>query len=175
MVAAGAVGLGVASAASTSGNGTVSGCYRPDGALRIVGKGEDCKARESRLTWNKRGRQGAVGPVGPQGQQGLQGVPGLAGLAFRSLDWPDRSSVGDVAISWAAPCAPGESAIGGGYSLNVTSELLATQFEVISSLPTQARPGTEERSYWVISLRRATDAEFTWPDGTVYVVCVRTP
>lgn len=87
---------GIAWATIPAGDGTISACYRSDGALRVIDAedGETCRNSETLLTWNEEGvpgpegpqgpqgdigPQGETGPEGPQGEPGPQGVPGPQG------------------------------------------------------------------------------------------------
>lgn len=49
------------------GENTINACVDKDGALRIVTQEEQCKKKESPLSWNVQGEQG---PQGPQGSVG---------------------------------------------------------------------------------------------------------
>ncbi|NIK61010.1 collagen-like triple helix repeat-containing protein [Kribbella shirazensis] len=49
------------------------------GAVRVVPAGQECRASETRLTWNRTGPAGPQGPAGPAGAQGEVGPQGPAG------------------------------------------------------------------------------------------------
>lgn len=76
-------GVAVAAGTIPGSDGEIDGCYAASGNLRVVADGEACRAAETALTWNQKGRQGDPGPTGPQGQKGdtgLQGPKGDTGL-----------------------------------------------------------------------------------------------
>lgn len=55
---------------------TIYGCVNKKGRVRIVGSLDECKSKETPLTWRTTGLQG---PPGPQGEQGLPGPQGIQG------------------------------------------------------------------------------------------------
>lgn len=76
-------GVAVGAGTIPGSDGEIDGCYAASGNLRVVADGEACRATETALTWNQKGRQGDPGPTGPQGQKGdtgLQGPKGDTGL-----------------------------------------------------------------------------------------------
>jgi hypothetical protein len=105
-----AVGLGsllvggVTIAVAEAGGERIVSCANEQGYVRIVDKPEDCRARETVVTWNERG------PAGPQG------APGASVVAYDvssnwvfedsyfegrpiNVFWP-RCEVGDMAVSY---------------------------------------------------------------------------
>jgi hypothetical protein len=78
---------GIAFAAIPAANGTITGCYKANGSLRVIDveAGHTCSSTEQQLAWNQTGPQGAQGiqgpegPEGPQGPAGPQGPPGPQG------------------------------------------------------------------------------------------------
>jgi hypothetical protein len=79
------IGAGtVAYAAIPDAGGVVHGCYnkggllQDKGALRVVDKGERCRANETAMTWSQTGPQGPAGPVGAAGAKGDTGPAGFS-------------------------------------------------------------------------------------------------
>src|SRR4051794_3345002 len=90
VVAAIAVGTGVAIGAIPGGDGTITGCYKvKGGAVRVLDaeSGATCTTDEVKLSWSQKGPAGPAGPVGaagaagPKGDKGDAGDPGPAGPA----------------------------------------------------------------------------------------------
>lgn len=81
----------VAWSAIPAADGTITGCLKDDGSLRIVNSAADCKKGERAITWNVKGRDGATGatgatgPAGPEGPKGDRGTPG-SGSGLSSFD-----------------------------------------------------------------------------------------
>ncbi len=61
---------GVAFAAIPDSDGTIHGCFKNNGNLRVVESAADCRNSESSLAWKQQGPQGATGPAGPSGPPG---------------------------------------------------------------------------------------------------------
>lgn len=83
-VAAAALMLGVAVASAAipdSPGGTIHGCYKKDGNLRLIDPlsskkdFSECKKDETAIDWNQ---SGVAGPAGPPGPAGPAGPPGAA-------------------------------------------------------------------------------------------------
>ncbi len=75
-------GGGAAVAAIPDGSGVIHGCYQKSSRhLSVIdpAQGEQCKAGEVALEWNKQGQSGVVGPIGPTGPQGPKGDTGATG------------------------------------------------------------------------------------------------
>jgi hypothetical protein len=93
VVAAVAVGTGVATGAIPGGDGTITGCYKvKGGAVRVIDaeSGATCSSDEVKLSWSQKGPAGPAGPAGPKGDQGDPGPAGPAGCdAARLLLCPD--------------------------------------------------------------------------------------
>lgn len=72
---------GVAFATGTipGSDGEIDACYTPDGLLRVVAEGEQCRNSETALTWNQKGDTGPTGPPGPTGDTGPKGDTGDTG------------------------------------------------------------------------------------------------
>jgi hypothetical protein len=72
---------GIAYAAIPAANGTITGCYKANGSLRVVDAEamQTCTSTEQQLVWNQTGPQGVQGIQGPDGQTGPQGPPGPPG------------------------------------------------------------------------------------------------
>jgi hypothetical protein len=84
VVAAVAVGTGVATGAIPGGDGTITGCYKvKGGAVRVIDaeSGATCAIDEVKLSWSQKGPAGPAGVAGPKGDKGDKGDPGLAGPA----------------------------------------------------------------------------------------------
>ncbi len=80
LLAAMAVGAGIALAADGSSGGPITGCYQSvQGQLRIVSSAGDCTPSETAISWNVQGPIGQAGPPGPPGPPGQDGVPGSVG------------------------------------------------------------------------------------------------
>jgi hypothetical protein len=102
-------------------------------------------------------KAGTPGPAGPAGARGATGAPGLANLESDG-PYPGSTDLGstpgqgdnsdemvpnDAAIHtvWVQ-CAPGKSAIGGGFTLASDAGVQAAQdVQVVASEPTQVRSG----------------------------------
>ena len=72
---------GIAYAAIPGAGGTITGCYKTNGSLRVIDAeaGQTCTSSEQQLTWNQTGPQGPEGPQGPTGPTGPPGPPGPSG------------------------------------------------------------------------------------------------
>src|SRR3954453_11277207 len=84
LVAAIAVGTGVATGAIPGGDGTITGCYKvKGGAVRVIDaeSGATCATDEVKLSWSQKGPAGPAGAAGPKGDKGDKGDPGPAGPA----------------------------------------------------------------------------------------------
>src|SRR4051812_38081699 len=60
-------------------DGTITGCVKQNGLLRVVAAGKDCAQNERRLRFNQRGVKGATGAAGAVGTQGSPGQQGGQG------------------------------------------------------------------------------------------------
>jgi len=58
---------------------TIYGCVNKKGKVRIVNSLDECKSKETPLTWRTTGAQGPPGPQGEQGPSGPQGIQGPPG------------------------------------------------------------------------------------------------
>jgi hypothetical protein len=68
--------------AVTSNSGMITACVNRDGQIRLLRRGEGCRAGENSVSWNRagvRGPQGPQGEAGPEGPVGPQGPQGEAG------------------------------------------------------------------------------------------------
>ena len=83
VVAAVALGTGLAFGAIPGAGGVIQGCYKANnGQLRLVDSASDCRPSELSISWNQQGIQGPPGPPGPKGDKGdpgIQGPPGPPG------------------------------------------------------------------------------------------------
>lgn len=79
VVAFGVVLGGLAWADIPAADGTITGCYKSSGGLRLVDAADECKLSETAITWNAEGEPGPQGSPGPQGEPGPQGSPGPQG------------------------------------------------------------------------------------------------
>lgn len=66
-------------AAIPDGQGTIHGCYKNSGDLRVVDTHETCRSNETGLLFNQQGPRGETGPTGPRGLQGEAGPQGPGG------------------------------------------------------------------------------------------------
>jgi hypothetical protein len=104
---AAAVGVGYAASSSS---GTIYGCYKSNGQLRIDdSEVRTCGPNETAISWNVRGPVGPQGPPGIQGAPGPQGPPGPMGLT---------GPMGATGAPGAAgpPGPPGTQAVTGFYT-----------------------------------------------------------
>jgi hypothetical protein len=115
-------GIGVASGAIPSGDGTISACHAKLAGVRYLRlidtqAGETCKGSETKLTWNQKGAKGDPGPQGPEGDPGPQGPKGDPGLGTLNL----RQALGTAEPGQTQQvdsfCEPGERVTGGGFIL----------------------------------------------------------
>jgi hypothetical protein len=111
---------GIAYAAIPAEDGTITGCYKANGSLRVIDveAGQTCTGSEQQLTWNQTGPQGPEGPqgpAGPQGPQGPQGPSGALGDLFHSqrFDTVDNYAGQDIVLQMGSLPA-------GSYSLDLT-------------------------------------------------------
>lgn len=162
----------------------ISGCYsKHTGALRIVTKGEDCRAQETAIQWNQEGPGGPPGPAGPQGEQGPVGPQGPAGppgpqgergpagpegpaggLAGREVvlsEFTVPRSTAEFTYVATARCPDGKVVVGGGYEIGQ-----AGVNEVRESHPEMSQPGVEG---WTLGVGPDDDVDV---DGVVYAICV---
>jgi hypothetical protein len=105
---------GIAYAAIPGANGTITGCYKANGSLRVIDAeaGQTCTSSEQQLTWNQTGPQG---PEGPQGPTGPPGPSGALGDLFHSqrADTIDNYAGQDIVLQMGSLPA-------GSYSLDLT-------------------------------------------------------
>ena len=102
---------GLAMAANTSGDGTITACVSGKSKqLSLASSKNRCGHGEKTLQWNQRGPagargpdgpKGADGPTGPQGVQGIQGVPGNPGADASATT--RATSAGEVTTSATSP------------------------------------------------------------------------
>jgi hypothetical protein len=126
-------GIGVASGAIPSSDGTISACHAKLAGVRYLRlidtqAGETCKGSETKLTWNQKGPKGDPGPQGPQGDKGDPGPPGEAVVTR------ERPVTGIVAAgattAIASECRPEEQATGGGFTvLSENADVVVTKSE----------------------------------------------
>lgn len=89
------------------GSGAINACYsKANGALRVVEQASDCRAGETGLIWNQRGRTGDTGPQGPAGP---------ANPTFVSEEEINLSSAQGGTASFIGPTVPA-----GEYTLQVS-------------------------------------------------------
>ena len=76
-----AVIVAVSSASIPAASGVYTGCFLPNGQLRVIDTAitPTCFASEKMITWNQTGPVGPQGPAGPQGAVGPQGAAGPQG------------------------------------------------------------------------------------------------
>ncbi len=128
-------GIGVATGAIPSSDGTITACEAKIANVRYLRPidtqaGESCKPSEKRIAWNQKGPKGDPGPAGPKGS-------GLGKI---------REQVNSEAIAPGqgqanATCHAGEHVIGGGFQLGLTGD---EDIRVVSSIADTAANG------WVV-------------------------
>ena len=103
--------FGTAYLALAQGENIINACVSKDGSLRVVISEEQCKSKETPLSWNVEGQQGPQGEPGPQGEQGEQGpMPGFYTVTSETV--VPGSSVGFGASAF---CDIHDVVTGGGY------------------------------------------------------------
>lgn len=65
--------------AAAQGANRIDACVAGSGLIRVVGRAEPCRRRETRIHWNVRGPRGVRGPSGPMGPMGPAGPAGPEG------------------------------------------------------------------------------------------------
>ena len=118
LVLALSAGIGVATGAIPTSNGTISACTAKVAGvrtLRLVDQqaGESCKGAEKLISWNQKGDPGAPGARGPAGPAGPKGSSGSGAAKFTSRLSNDDAGPGTSQID--SHCNPGEHVTGGGY------------------------------------------------------------
>jgi hypothetical protein len=161
VVAAIALGVGVAEGMVPDAAGVFHGCYALDGGqLRVIdtAAGATCAAAtEVPLDWNVVGAQGPVGPVGPQGPQGFPGQQGSAGNdASSGYEQVSASftTAGNGNGTGEADCPNGKLAVGGGVAAQTLT------------YPTASRP-TDDGGGWLVTMRGSANRQYS-----VYAICV---
>jgi len=106
--------FGTAYLALAQGENIINVCVVKDGSMRVVAGEEQCKSKETPLSWNVEGQQGPQGEPGPQGEQGEQG-PMLGFYTVTSqIVMPDEIFfVGNLGKT--ARCDVGDAVTGGGF------------------------------------------------------------
>jgi hypothetical protein len=182
-----AVGAGWAAAADKS--NTLQGCSKKsNGALRLANK---CKKSERRVSWDiagpagppgSNGSNGAPGPVGPPGDTGAPGpkgdtgATGIASVVTRttSFTFPANNGATGQVLDGHAVCNSGESALGGGWSMDPNTSVGTQPNTVIL----QNRPALADGNApanggtslgWYVQAMRNSDLIAT--TVTVYVLC----
>jgi hypothetical protein len=103
-------GIGVASGAIPSSNGTINACQAKVGGfryLRLLDTGESCRGGEKPLTWNQKGPAGPPGPAGPKGS-------GVGKLTMRQVIEISEPGTQDLRSN----CKAGEKVTGGAAFVN---------------------------------------------------------
>jgi len=143
LVAVAVLGGGYAYAAVRPAAKVITGCVAKNGgALRVIAASGKCRARETRIAWNKsgpagpRGLAGANGAAGAAGAAGPAGATGLAGPAgpvalFYAQTGPDSVNAGE-AITSEISCPAGQSVTGGGV---FTDPAVNTDLSINASYP----------------------------------------
>lgn len=145
--------------------GSVTTSEVRDGTLLSNDFSDEAKAALKGEKGDK-GDQGEQGPAGPQGERGEQGPQGEPGVAGIETDGPYNNNwVGDQGATLQTAtvnCAPGKTAIGGGYSVyggaddNTPSAEDGHNIQVIASYPytTDYQPvndrGSFEADQWIV-------------------------
>jgi hypothetical protein len=145
-------GLAFAIDAVTSSD-IINACYQTAAPFHLFFRSRPvCPTITTPLAWNQHGAPGPAGAQGPPGPQGPPGSPGLTGFhTVTASDNVPAGNIGTVDVS----CGPGETAIGGGYTVPFT-------VTVLESHPQAGSPGV-----W------RTAAAFPSSSGvlTIYVQC----
>lgn len=126
---------GVAFATIPGFDGTIHGCYKKNGDLRVIDpeapkKDQNaCKNDETPLDWSRQGQPGQPGQPGEDGEDGQDGQDGVSGYQFHEETFP---------VEYGAPvdrilsCHGGRRIISGG---SLPPNLSGQQVEVIASYP----------------------------------------
>ena len=64
----------------------ISACVKPNGGMRIVAPGTECRGDETPISWNVQGPPGADGMDGTDGMDGGTGPEGPPGPSLRVID-----------------------------------------------------------------------------------------
>jgi hypothetical protein len=85
----------------------INGCYDKHGNLRIVTNSNDCKDKETFISWNQKGPEGPAGAAGATGPQGVAGISfDLSKLYTVTSNYaPAFCKNDDVSISCTAICS----------------------------------------------------------------------
>jgi len=105
--------FGTAYLALAQGENIINACVAKDGTLRVVISEEQCKSKETPLSWNKQGEQGPQGEPGPQGEQGEQGP--MPGFYIVTRERVEPTVTIPVIHQVTARCDVGDSVTGGGF------------------------------------------------------------
>jgi hypothetical protein len=85
----------------------INGCYDKHGNLRIVTNSNDCKDKETFISWNQKGPEGPAGAAGATGPQGVAGISfDLSKLYTVTSHYaPAMCNNDDVSISCTVECS----------------------------------------------------------------------
>ena len=130
--------FGTAYLALAQGENIINTCVSKDGTLRVIILEEQCKSKETPLSWNVQGQQGPQGEPGPQGEQGEQGpMPG-----FYTVTSDRAKPAGTIAETHVtnARCDVGDSVTGGGFRLLGFSEIRNAWSYTDNIVPLSSQP-----------------------------------
>ncbi len=170
--------VAVAMAAIPAGDGTISGCYSPNGSLRVIDAANaTCTSRERPLTWDQRGpagpagpagvagAEGPAGPSGPEGPPGPQGPVGPAGADAMTVFYEvakDYTIPAGYRLGGAsAVCAKGYVAISGGVRQQFNHPELGVTYS-------RSDPQDPNRRSWTVDAVNRSGEPITF---TTYVLC----
>jgi hypothetical protein len=123
--------FGTAYLALAQGENIINVCVAKDGSMRVVAGEEQCKSKETPLSWNK------------QGEPGEQGEPGPAGvLGFYTVTSERVEPPGTIAElhQLNARCDVGDSVTGGGFRFLGFSEIRNDWSVTDDIVPTSSQP-----------------------------------
>lgn len=144
------------------------------GTVRDIGPGRTCRRGERPVKLNKRGRRGAQGPAGPQGATGAKGATGATGATgpagpIGPIGATGPSGTGTAVVrtaeadaaSASRQCEKGETALGGGGSLEDDAGALV-QTAPLNGPGELARDG-ETATGWIATASKSTSGRvFVW-------------
>ena len=130
--------FGTAYLVLAQGENIINTCVSKDGSLRVVILEEQCKSKETPLSWNVEGQQGPQGEPGPQGEQGEQGqMPGFYTVTNERVEPPLPFS---ELHQLNARCDVGDSVTGGGFRFLGFSEIRNDWSVTDDIVATSSRP-----------------------------------
>ena len=117
--------FGTAYLAFAQGDNIINVCVAKDGSMRVVAGEEQCKNKETPLSWNKQGEPGPAGVLGFYTVTSELVVPPATFETYQDL---------------TSRCDVGDSVTGGGFRLSEYSDLWSDWYFTDKMVPISSQP-----------------------------------